>query len=234
MEAVRTVPSTSQTDSTATINEDNDIELASGASIQDEKLIGEWSAANKMAGSFMGDMVITANSVDFTRMGKFQVDFEDEAQLVLKTDPATYKGQISDIKYYKFSNLKKANNTYRDDVDYEMTVSLYKTLEALNNGQPEQEGLFWKYGIADAINDFSFGDGGYIYVIAKDGKKVGVGAGESIAELKKAGVLKEDVLETGEGSFDVLNIMDKNHGALGYVMEDDDKKGTIRHYDYYF
>lgn len=81
--------------------------------------------------------------------------------------------------------------------------------------------------IPETVDNFSISDDGSMDITAPDGTKMAVSIGGKISELEAGGVLEKDILETGEGSFDVWNISDKNHGQLGYLMENYEVKDEI-------
>lgn len=68
-------------------------------------------------------------------------------------------------------------------------------------------------------------ENGVIYLETNTGDGIGVGA--PIEELVTAGKLKKDILQTGEGDFDIWTIQHEEHGEIGYVMEDFQRVGTI-------
>ncbi|MTB53123.1 hypothetical protein [Lewinella sp. W8] len=51
--------------------------------------------------------------------------------------------------------------------------------------------------------------------------------GAFVEDLVARGRLKKDVLQTGEGDFDIWVILHEEHGEIGYVMEDFQETGTI-------
>lgn len=55
----------------------------------------------------------------------------------------------------------------------------------------------------------------------------GIESGASIEALVGKGALVKGVLENGEGTFEIWDIMDETHGKIGYVMEHPMEKGKV-------
>ena len=74
-----------------------------------------------------------------------------------------------------------------------------------------------------------------LMVSEKEGLKVtltsaGIGniqSGDDLRDLQKKGLLKKDVLITGEGKFPIWNIRDQHLGNIGYVMEHPMLEGKV-------
>ena len=195
--------------------------------IQDKKMVGSWEAADKMAASFMGEkLFIGLNSVDFSHMGKSRIAYLNKEKGILKVDEQNYTGQLTGIKFYQLGTLKRMEDN-PEGVMYEMVVTLYATEADALSGKAAKKGVYWKYGNAEPINDFSISDDNNLNFIAKSGKQVSVAIGSNISELERSLALKKSTEETGEGTFTIWNMVDKNHGVLGYVMEHPEKQDVI-------
>lgn len=64
-------------------------------------------------------------------------------------------------------------------------------------------------------------------VILKANGINGISSGDQIATLTDQGILKKGELKTGEGDFEIWNIMDKNLGKIGYVLEHPQLEGQV-------
>jgi hypothetical protein len=95
-------------------------------------------------------------------------------------------------------------NSQRDGEDETQKEILTIAEEEVEEMAPEEEAIFLE---KDGFGEFT--------------------VGASIEELASAGKLKKDLLQTGEGDFDIWTIQEEDFGEVGYVMEDYQQAGRI-------